>query len=121
MDTLSILVATDDSWDNFVKHVSEVIGSEGRADTDEFGKRHVWKTLDIEFIAIDEPGLDDDQGIPFSTFNRQLDLLASNLDSPGETEKFYGALARFLTVRLRKIMPCDVRLIKNLQVSVPID
>ena len=121
MDCFSIFASAQTTWDEFVACFSKIINVEGVDDSDEFGKRHVWKALGFEFIGINNPDLDDDQGIPFSTFNFQIDLLASDVDNPKETSRFSDALARFLVVRMRKVMNEEFRLVKNLQVSVPVE
>ena len=120
MDSLSIMVSSDASWDEFVESVSNIVGVAGLSETDDFGKRHVWKALNTEFIGIDQPDLDDDQGIPFSKFNCQLDLIASNLESPNETERFYCAVGRFVTIKLKRSLTGDIQLIQNLQTLVSV-
>jgi len=124
MDILSIFLKSQTSWNDLIGYISITINLNGTGESDEFGRRHIWKTFGIEFIAIDKPNLDDDQGIPFSKYNFQLDLLVTDLLNPEETNKFRSALARYLFIKLRSTMSDDnaeVQLVKNLQTLILID
>jgi hypothetical protein len=121
MYDLSIFIEGVLSWRSFIEFFTELLGGEGRDDTDDLGKRHVWSILGIDVIGIENPDLDDDQGIPFSAYHLQLKLIVANMDNCDECERFRLALARMLVVSVRKRWNVNSRLIRNLQTEIPIE
>lgn len=120
MNRLSIFTTTSVSWDDYVAKVNSIIGLCGMNESDDLGNRCKWSVLEIEFIGIDKPNLDDDVGIAFSTFNRQLCLTSQNMVDIEETVKFYDCVANFVARRIAKEVDNRTYLVSDLQFVVPI-
>ena len=108
MSNLSIFSKTSD-WPHLLETVSGVLGVSGSNDSDDSGRRYVWEIFGIQIVAIDNPKLEDDQGIPFSEFNSEIDLILSNTEPLQEVETFLHAFAVLFVLRLRKYLDPDIR------------
>jgi len=118
---LDIFLEAQISWETFVEFLQESLCMKGRDVTDDVRKRHIWRLFDIEILAYPDPDLDDDQGIPFSTFTFQVQLVLANMRDHDESNRFRHALARMLVVKIRKRLDHNVRLVRNLQTEILID
>jgi hypothetical protein len=117
MEDLNIFMKKPD-WNAIVECCSRIFGSGGLDTSDELGRRHVWRVFGVELIAFDNPGLEDDCGIPFSTFSAQVDVVLCENDPVAESEAFRDALAKLLALRLRSALDPETRLVRNLQKEV---
>ena len=114
MKTLSVFLKKK-AWQALQEAISQIVGMPGRDDSDDISRRHAWDVFGLEIVAIDEPDLDDDQGIPFSSFSSQVNLTISNMDYPHEADALRHAFAALLVLRLRSHLDPDTRLVLNLQ------
>src|SRR5688572_21923823 len=63
--------------------------------------RHVWYFLGLMVVAIDDPDLVDDQGIPFSDFTSEVSVSINDRRFLEETMKLREMVARVLALHLR--------------------
>ncbi|MBR8829001.1 MAG: hypothetical protein DSM107014_14065 [Gomphosphaeria aponina SAG 52.96 = DSM 107014] len=115
MDDLSILIKTNITWLSFVELFAKLIGSKGMDKTNDMGSLHLWHLLDFDLIAIYEPNLDDDQGIPFSSYNFLLDFVLTDCRDLELNKQFCYTLAKLLMVKIKREISQDTILVKNLQ------
>lgn len=128
MDELDIFIRSSILWLNFIKQVGSIIGIEGPDTSDDVFQRRTWIILGTEVNVVlltpfDESGYDDDFGIPFSTFNFQIQLkmFLYKAISGEESDRFNRALARYLVLRLRDAGLEEVVLVANMAEIIPID
>jgi len=107
-------------WPDLLEALSEILGMPGLDESDETGRRRVWHLLGLDLIAIEDPKLEDDHNLPFSTFTSEVDLVLHNTDHPKEAETFRDALAILLVLRLRSQVDPDTRLVRNLQKEIAV-
>jgi hypothetical protein len=119
MDELNILLK-ETGWPDLLETISRMVGAAGKGESDDLGNRHVWCLFGITLIAIAEPGLEDDQGIAFSTFTSQLDLVLRDREHTREAEVLREAFAILLVLRLRSLIDPGAILVRNLQKEIVI-
>ena len=102
--------------------ISNVTGYVGLDDSDEQGDRHRWRIAGVEIVAVSNPHLDDDQGIPFSRFDIEVDFCILDMQDLEHVVVFRLALAKLLGTKLRRHPgTINVALVRNLQNEMPID
>jgi hypothetical protein len=106
---------TRPNWEDALDAVSRILGSNGVVEGDAIGRRCVWRVVCLQVVAIDNPQLDDDQGIPFSTFTTELTFLINDRIDLEREESLRNALALLVFVRLRRELDAQARLVRNLQ------
>lgn len=117
MNDLNILIKKPE-WRKLVDVISRILNIPGSDESDETGRRHIWHLVGMDIIALDEPKLEDDHGIAFSTFSSEVDLVLCETDYLREAEDFRTALAVLLVLRLRSQLDPDSRLVRNLQQEI---
>ena len=115
---MDLNILTNAGWPNLVSAVSAILGLEGMDKPGDVGRSHVWNVFGISVIAISEPGLEDDQGIPFSTFTAQVDVVLCHNIPLEQAEHFHRAFAILLFLRLKSSLDPNARLVRNLQTEI---
>ncbi|MDB6135727.1 MAG: hypothetical protein JWM59_3970 [Verrucomicrobiales bacterium] len=107
-------------WEKVVETISHMLGVAGFEKRDERGVRHVWYLFGMEIIAIDDPDLVDDQGIPFSEFSTEVALILHRTEHWEEAEAFRHAFAVLLVLRLRNLIGSSIYMVRNLQQEIKV-
>lgn len=116
---LSVFLDTDQESSAVEGAIAHLVGQPlARRDLD-VGTVFGATTFGVEILLLDEHGLVDDCGIPFTQYEYQLELvpLAAGMESP-RFGALYEAMAMFLAERLSKTLRCRALVVANLQRQV---
>ena len=120
MDSIDIFLTARSSWLQRLECISKFLGVPGTDDSDSLGLRHVWHVCGLDIIAINNPDLDDDLGIPFASYNMQVNLSLSNQSDLTTTDQLRLALAKAMTLKLQRQMGKNATVIRNLQKEISV-
>ena len=116
---MNIFLKLNRSFPELLAFVEALFGQKIAASTSQFGKLSVFSCLDIEFRMFDNPGTEDDCGLPLSIYNFQIDVLRLRSGSNAIAyEPMFRAVADYLAARISAHFQCEARLVQNLQTSL---
>ena len=107
-------------WPDLLATLSRLLGTAGTDDSEEGTRRHLWIIFGLNVIAIDAPELEDEHGIPFSTFSSGVALDFRFRHHQPEEEGYRYAFAVLLVLRLRSELDPGAVLVKDLQRVIPV-
>ncbi|WP_367871597.1 hypothetical protein [Luteolibacter sp. Populi] len=102
-------------WPALLDAVSHLLGTPGTNDSDEITERHCWTVFGLHLIAVNVPDLQDDHGIPFSTFSSGIALDHRFCSHSPQEDAYRQAFAILLLLRLRSELDPEALLVRNLQ------
>jgi hypothetical protein len=105
-------------WNELLASVTRILCIPGVDRSGEMGRTHVWRLIGVDIVAIDQPELDDDVGIAFSTFTSELIVEIHDRVHLKEAEDFREALAVLLALQLKTEVDPATRLVWNLQKEI---
>ena len=112
---LDLFINYDGEIDDIAEKIGELLGIELIKNHNEFGVIYKFIAFNIEFLLYGEHGMEDDQGIAFTDYNYQMQLIKLRI---GEKYKMYNAIyenmARFLTEKLAYDLGARTMLVENL-------
>lgn len=74
---------------------------------------------EVELRVFDNHGLIDDRGIPFESYQVEIDLMGlAHAPGPTSHADLVRALANYLAVSMSREFACEARLVENFQTTI---
>ena len=107
-------------WSDLLATLSRMLGTPGSDDSEDGTRRHLWIIFGLNVIAVDAPELEDEHGIPFSSFGSGVALDFRFRHHQPEEAAYRHAFAVLLVLRLRSELDPAAVLVKDLQRVIPV-